>query len=106
MGNLIDSCFYGLIFNEGYYTVAQLFPPEGGYGTFLMGRVVDMFYFPLFEFDLPWGGHFLFFNAIFNIADAAITIGIFILIIVYLMDNCKTKKAPQTEKTELAETAE
>ena len=87
VGNLIDSCFYGLIFNESYYSVATLFPPEGGYGHFLQGRVVDMFYFPLFELDWPqwmpfWGGqHFEFFNAIFNVADAAITIGVFWLII-------------------------
>ena len=86
VGNLIDSCFYGLIFNESYYNVATLFPPEGGYAPLLKGRVVDMFYFPLFAFDWPaWmpivgGRHFEFFNAIFNIADAAITIGIVWLI--------------------------
>ncbi len=82
VGNLIDSCFYGLIFNDSYYSVATLFPAEGGYGHFLQGRVVDMFYFPLFSFDWPqWmplvgGRHFEFFNAIFNLADAAITIGV------------------------------
>lgn len=82
VGNLIDSCFYGLIFNESYYGVATFFPPEGGYAPLLQGKVVDMFYFPLFEFDWPtWvpvvgGEHFEFFNAIFNVADAAITIGI------------------------------
>lgn len=87
VGNIIDSCFYGLIFNESYYSVATLFPPEGGYAPFLQGRVVDMFYFPLFEIDWPtWmpfigGTHFEFFNAIFNIADSAITIGIFWLLI-------------------------
>ncbi len=81
LGNLIDCCFYGLIFNESTYAVAQLFPPEGGYAPFLLGRVVDMFYFPLFETTLPswlpfWGGEkFVFFDAIFNIADAAITVG-------------------------------
>lgn len=82
LGNLIDSMFYGLIFNESYYQVATLFPSEGGYGSFLQGRVVDMFYFPLFEFQWPqWvpligGNHFEFFNAIFNVADSAITIGV------------------------------
>lgn len=87
VGNLIDSCFYGLIFNESYYTVATLFPPEGGYAPFLQGRVVDMFYLPLFQFDWPgWipfvgGQHFEFFNAIFNVADSAITIGIVWLLI-------------------------
>ena len=87
VGNLIDSCFYGLIFNESFYNVATLFPPEGGYAPLFYGRVVDMFYFPLVSFDWPqWmpfigGDHFVFFNAIFNIADSAITIGITLLII-------------------------
>ena len=87
VGNIIDSCFYGLIFNESYYSVATLFPPEGGYAPFLCGKVVDMFYFPLFSFHWPqWmpfigGKYFEFFNAIFNIADAAITIGVILLFI-------------------------
>lgn len=89
IGNLIDSCFYGLIFNESMYNVAVLFPPEGGYAPLFQGKVVDMFYFPLFEFFWPnWvpfvgGQHFEFFNAIFNVADAAITIGIVWLMIDY-----------------------
>ena len=64
IGNLLDSMFYGLIFNESYYNVATLFPPEGGYAPLLQGKVVDMFYFPLFELDWPqWmpfvgGDHF------------------------------------------------
>ena len=102
VGNLIDSCFYGLVFNESYYSVATLFPPEGGYGHFLQGRVVDMFYFPLFSFDWPqWmpfvgGQHFEFFNAIFNTADAAITIGVVWLAIdqLFLSQN---KKEEATE---------
>lgn len=87
VGNVIDSCFYGLIFNESYFSVAQLFPAEGGYAGFAHGRVVDMFYFPLCEWDWPsWmpfcgGKHFLFFNAIFNVADSAITIGVILLLI-------------------------
>ena len=82
VGNLVDSCFYGFIFNDSYFSVASLFPDGGGYGHFLQGRVVDMFYFPLFSFDWPqWmpivgGQHFEFFNAIFNVADASITIGV------------------------------
>ncbi len=87
LGNIIDSCFYGLIFNESYYSVATLFPPEGGYAPLLQGRVVDMFYFPLFELDWPnWlpllgGKHFEFFSAIFNVADSAVTIGVIWLLI-------------------------
>lgn len=99
VGNLIDSCFYGLIFNESYYTVAALFPAEGGYAPLLQGKVVDMFYFPLFEFDWPmWvpfvgGNHFEFFNAIFNVADSAITIGIIWLIIDQFFVAPKYKKS-------------
>lgn len=103
VGNLIDSCFYGLIFNESYYTVAQLFPPDGGYAPLLQGRVVDMFYFPLIDTTLPegfpiWGGkHFVFFNAIFNVADAAITIGAIWLIVDQLF--FANKKKEDTQET-------
>ena len=107
IGNIIDSCFYGLIFNESYYSVATLFPPEGGYAPFLQGRVVDMFYFPLFEFDWPhWmpfvgGEHFEFFSAIFNIADAAVTIGVAWLLIDQLFIAPKHSKSEKSgEQTE------
>jgi len=105
VGNLIDSCFYGLIFNESLYNVAQLFPPVGGYAPLLQGRVVDMFYFPLFEFDwpqwMPWvgGTHFLFFSAIFNVADSAITIGTFWLIAYFLVEDAKKRKAKKLEES-------
>jgi len=98
IGNLIDSCFYGLIFSESYPTLATMFPEGGGYGSFLHGRVVDMFYFPLFEFDWPqWipiigGDHFEFFSAIFNVADSAITIGVILLIIDQLFLAPRDKK--------------
>ena len=99
VGNLVDSCFYGLIFNESYYSVATLFPAEGGYAPLLQGKVVDMFYFPLFEFDWPtWvplvgGNHFEFFNAIFNVADSAITVGIVWLMIDQFFIAPKYKKS-------------
>lgn len=105
VGNVIDSCFYGLIFNESYYSLATLFPPEGGYAPFLQGRVVDMFYFPLFEFDWPmWvpflgGQHFEFFNAIFNIADATITIGVVWLLIDQLFISPKYTKSEKKKNT-------
>ena len=105
LGNLIDSCFYGLIFNESYYQVATLFPPEGGYAPLLQGKVVDMFYFPLFAFDWPvWvpligGNHFEFFNAIFNVADSAITIGVIWLIIEFLFPKNKQEKADDSKKS-------
>lgn len=82
MGNILDSVFYGQLFNESYYQVAEFMPEEGGYAPFLYGRVVDMLYFPLYEGFLPewvpfWGGdYFIFFRPVFNIADSAITIGV------------------------------
>lgn len=107
VGNLVDSCFYGLIFNESYYNVAQMFPQEGGYAPFMFGKVVDMFYFPLIDSTWPeWvpffgGRHFEFFNAIFNVADAAITIGVFLMIIDQLFFAPKNeKKEGEIEKIE------
>lgn len=88
IGNLIDSMFYGLIFSESSPgQVAELFPEGGGYATFLHGKVVDMFYFPIIDTTLPdwvpfWGGgRFTFFDPVFNIADSSISIGVCILIV-------------------------
>ncbi|WP_297094077.1 lipoprotein signal peptidase [uncultured Draconibacterium sp.] len=89
IGNIIDSLFYGIIFNHSYGQVATLFPAEGGYSSFLHGRVVDMFYFPLLEGRYPeWipkigGNPFIFFRPVFNVADSAITVGIFSILIFY-----------------------
>ncbi len=86
VGNIIDSVFYGVIFNDSYNQVATAFAAEP-YGTWFYGEVVDMFYFPIWEGNLPswlpiWGGkHFTFFNAIFNVADVAISTGVGILIV-------------------------
>jgi signal peptidase II len=87
IGNIIDSAFYGMIFSEGYIQPAVLFPPEGGYSSFLHGRVVDMFYFPVINTHWPdWspfrgGESLVFFRPVFNIADSAITCGVFTIVI-------------------------
>ena len=101
MGNIIDSMFYGLIFNDSYHTLAQFMPEGGGYAGFLHGHVVDMLYFPLVEGTFPewfpfWGGQdFLFFRPIFNIADSAITLGVIILL--FKQKSFFAKKNPESE---------
>lgn len=88
-GNLIDCAFYGLIFNESFGQVAQIFPDGGGYESFLYGNVVDMFYCPVIESTYPdWfpfvgGKDFFFFRPVFNVADSAITVSVFLMIIFY-----------------------
>ncbi len=105
IGNIIDSMLYGLIFTESYGEVAQFLSPEGGYASFLHGRVVDMLYFPVVDthipewfperpldkpgwmpmflyLNFPWANdHFMFFRPVFNIADASITIGVVMILL-------------------------
>lgn len=82
LGNILDSVFYGVIFDESFYQVAEFMPKNGGYASLLQGRVVDMLYFPILKGNYPewfpfWGGQrFIFFRPVFNIADSAITIGV------------------------------
>lgn len=89
-GNIIDCVFYGEIFSEStQFQVATFVPIGEGYSSWLHGKVVDMFYFPLIETTLPsWipfvgGNRFEFFNAIFNIADSAISVGIVVLLLFF-----------------------
>ena len=89
LGNIIDSTFYGALFSSSTpFEKAVFLPADGGYAPLLHGSVVDMFYFPLWQGRLPewlplWGGdHFVFFRPVFNIADAAITVGLVVFILV------------------------
>lgn len=92
-GNIFDCVFYGVLFdNPMPPALAEAFPPGGGYSTWFEGRVVDMLYFPLFDFYWPeWmpfvgGGYYEFFAYIFNIADASICVGVALLILFYSRD--------------------
>ena len=89
IGNLIDSMIYGEIFTDSDGRIAELVTWGSGYGEFLHGQVVDMFYFPLFSFDWPeWlpiigGEHFIFFSPIFNFADACVSCGMIAILLFY-----------------------
>ena len=102
MGNIIDSTIYGVIFSEStYYERAELFPAAGGYSSLFHGKVVDMFYFPILQGHFPqwfpfWGGEeFIFFRPVFNLADAAISVGV-VLILLF------QKKYFKEEKVEIS----
>ena len=89
-GNLIDCMFYGLVFNASSPYYLSYFVPFGtGYAPFLMGKVVDMFYFPLIETEWPtWvpfvsGEHFVFFSPVFNFADSCISVSVVWLLLFY-----------------------
>ena len=90
VGNLIDSMFYGLVFNASSEFYTSYFVPFGtGYASFLMGKVVDMFYFPLIVTTWPdWvpfvgGNPYVFFSPVFNFADASISVGVVVLLLFY-----------------------
>lgn len=115
-GNIFDSLFYGEIFTAShpYYTdlpPAQLVPWGEGYASILMGNVVDMFSFPFFHGTFPnwfpvWGGEdFTFFSAIFNFADACISVGVVVLFLFYRNDFNNIKATPPTAEN-IEETTE
>ena len=110
LGNVIDCICYGLIFNNPMPPqVAQLFPPDGGYATLFNGRVVDMLYFPLCEWNWPqWvpmigGDHFVFFQPIFNIADASLSVSVIVLILFYARYLAKATTSENSERSERSE---
>ena len=89
-GNIFDSLFFGQIFSESTpFSIASFVPWGDGYAPFLMGKVVDMFYFPLIHGTFPswfpvWGGEsFVFFSPIFNFADSCISVGVIVLILFF-----------------------
>jgi len=87
VGNIIDGTLYGILFSESYRQLATFLPEAGGYAPLFFGKVVDMFYFPIYKGYLPewipfWGGdYFVFFRPVFNIADSAISIGVAMMVI-------------------------
>ena len=109
-GNLIDCLFYGLIFNESSPYYVSYFVPFGtGYAPLLMGKVVDMFYFPLIETQWPlWmpfvgGEHFVFFSPVFNFADASISVSVVWLILFYREEIGRLSMSEKPSKAEEAE---
>ena len=106
-GNLIDCMFYGMIFNESSPYYLSYFVDFGtGYAPFLMGKVVDMFYFPLIETDWPtWmpfvgGQHFVFFSPVFNFADASISVSVVLLLLFYREEISKITLKKETNNVE------
>lgn len=87
LGNILDSLIYGVVFDDSLNQVSTFMPEAGGYAPMLFGKVVDMLYFPMWKGFLPewiplWGGdYFIFFQPIFNLADAAISLGVIIMLL-------------------------
>ena len=111
MGNILDSAFYGLIFNESTpFSKAVLFPEAGGYATFLHGKVVDMLYFPVIQGTWPmWvpfkaGDSFEFFRPVFNLADTSISLGVFSILIFQKRFFAKEVESPDNHSTAASET--
>lgn len=112
-GNLLDCLFYGLIFNASSPYYVSYFVPFGtGYAPFLMGKVVDMFYFPLIETEWPiWmpfvgGEHFVFFSPVFNFADASISVSVVLILLFYREEISSISLSGSVEKVEKKEEEE
>lgn len=110
VGNLIDCMFYGLVFNESSpYYVSYFVPFGSGYAPFLMGKVVDMFYFPLIETEWPmWmpfvgGQHFVFFSPVFNFADASISVSVVLLLLFYRKEIAQISMSGKETETKTEE---
>ncbi len=108
IGNILDSVFYGMFFTQSTdYEIAK-FTVGNGYESVLHGKVVDMFYFPMFSGTFPkwlpiWGGEdFLFFRPIFNLADASITVGVFILLLFQKKIQAHSFKISNTDSDSLS----
>ncbi|MGI6242825.1 MAG: lipoprotein signal peptidase [Prevotella sp.] len=106
-GNIFDSMFYGLIFTASTpYNVSYFVPFGTGYSSFLMGKVVDMFYFPIIQTTWPawvpvWGGEdFIFFSPVFNFADACITVGVICLLLFCRKDFENVEKKETVTETD------
>lgn len=110
IGNVIDCIAYGRLFNDPMAPqVAQMLPADGGYAEWFNGKVVDMLYFPLCEWDWPqWmpgvgGKHFLFFQPVFNIADACLSVSVITLLLFYSKHLASGSKEQEGEKAEDAD---
>lgn len=112
IGNIIDSAFYGKLFSaSNHVAVASFLPENGGYETWLHGKVVDMLYFPMWRGSFPewfpfWGGEsFLFFRPVFNIADAAISVGVFSIVLFhrgFFIEDGKESEEDEKESTDIS----
>ena len=118
IGNIIDSAFYGMIFSDSWGQVASIFPDGGGYSSFLHGKVVDIFYFPVIQSTWPdWipflgGQELVFFRPVFNIADSSITVGVITILFFQrkffrsLEDHSKKEKGSGESDQEVSDVAE
>ena len=114
-GNIIDSVFYGKIFGASEFQIASFMPAQG-YASWMHGRVVDMFYFPILSGHFPewfplWGGdEFVFFRPVFNVADASISVSVILMILfqkrIFNVENTQESNEPQPENKEESTTSE